>query len=54
MLNNIYDMSFQNEKRNFVSPSGHVISSTCEDTKFSRESLPDNYNNNNINNDNNN
>ena len=33
-------MSFQHEKRNFVSPSGHVISSTCEDTKFSRESLP--------------
>ena len=40
VLNNIYDMSFQHEKRNFVSPSGHVISSTCEDTKFSRESLP--------------
>ena len=34
------EIFFQHEKRNFVSPSGHVISSTCEDTKFSRESSP--------------
>ena len=40
VLKNIFNIYFQHEKRNFVSPSGHVISSTCEDTKFSRESLP--------------